>query len=96
MHFFVKLRRRGLATVAAMALATPVLLALTATTASASIPSGTAFKSSDPFATWNNRAFDVFNNEWNTSEAGPQTIWAYSYHHWGVESTQSASTSVKT
>ena len=96
MHSFVKLRRRGLATVAAVALAAPGLLALTAPSASASIPSGTAFKSSEPFAAWNNRAFDVFNNEWNTSEAGPQTIWAYSYHHWGVESTQSASTSVKT
>ena len=96
MHSFVKLRRRGLATVAAVALAAPGLLALTAPTASASIPSGTAFKSSEPFGTWNNGAFDVYNNEWNTSEAGPQTIWAYSYHHWGVESTQSASTSVKT
>ena len=66
MHSFVKLRRRGLATVAAVALAAPGLLALTAPTASASVPSGTAFKSSEPFATWNNRAFDVYNNEWNT------------------------------
>jgi hypothetical protein len=96
MHFPAKLRRRGLATVAAVALAAPGLLALTAPTASASIPPNATFKSSEPFGTWNNGAFDVYNNEWNTSEAGPQTIWAFSYHHWGVESTQSATTSVKT
>src|SRR6266487_3255049 len=27
------------------------------------------------------RGFNVFNNEWNTSEAGPQTIWARSFHN---------------
>jgi hypothetical protein len=96
MHSPAKLRRRALATIAAAALAAPGLLMLTAPTASASVPSSAAFKSSEPFGTWNNGAFDVYNNEWNTSEAGPQTIWAFNYHHWGVESTQSASTSVKT
>jgi len=96
MHSPAKLRRRTLATMAAAALALPGLLLLTAPMASASVPSGAAFKSSEPFGTWNNGAFDVYNNEWNTSEAGPQTIWAFSYHHWGVESTQSATTSVKT
>lgn len=96
MHSPAKLRRRALATIATAALALPGLLILTAPMASASVPSGAAFRSSEPFGTWNNGAFDVYNNEWNTSEAGPQTIWAFSYHNWGVESTQSASTSVKT
>jgi hypothetical protein len=96
MRSFVTLRRRGLATLATVALAAPGLLALTALPASAAIPPNPVWKSSDPFGTWDNGAFDVYNNEWNKSEAGPQTIWANSYHHWGVESTQSASTSVKT
>ena len=38
--------------------------------------------------------YHVNNNEWNNS-AGRQCIWATSYHHWGVTSTQSG-TAVKT
>jgi len=66
------------------------------TTANAGIPPHPAFKSSAPFGIFNNRGFDVYNNEWNTAEAGPQTIWADSYRHWGVESKQANTTSVKT
>ena len=96
MRSFVTLRRRGLATLATRGPGRP-------RPARPDRPPGLgrhspqpAWQSSAPFGTWNNGAFDVYNNEWNTSEAGPQTIWANSFHHWGVESTQSASTSVKT
>jgi hypothetical protein len=59
-------------------------------------PVGSAWSSSAKFGSWNNGGFDVYNNEWNTAQAGPQLVWADSYHHWGVQSVQPASTSVKT
>jgi hypothetical protein len=61
-----------------------------------SIPKHPKWESSQPFGAWNNGGFIVYNNEWNTAQAGPQTIWADSYHLWGVQSKQSDSTSVKT
>jgi Glycosyl hydrolase family 12 len=60
------------------------------------LPSDAAWQSSAKLGLWKSAGFDVFNNEWNASAAGPQTIWAYSYRHWGVQSTQPGSTSVKT
>lgn len=60
------------------------------------LPPHLAWKSIKPFGTWKNAGFVVFNNEWNTSQAGPQTIWASSFQHWGVRSKQPVSTSVKT
>lgn len=62
----------------------------------ASIPKHATWKSSAKFGAWNNHGFIVYNNEWNTSVAGPQTIWAYNFHHFGVESNQSRTTEVKT
>jgi hypothetical protein len=59
-------------------------------------PTGSAWSSADKFGTWDNGGFDVYNNEWNTAQAGPQLVWADSYHHWGVQSVQPDSTSVKT
>jgi hypothetical protein len=59
-------------------------------------PAGSAWSSSETFGVWDNRGFDVYNNEWNTVQAGPQLVWADSYHHWGVQSIQPPSTSVKT
>jgi hypothetical protein len=59
-------------------------------------PAGSAWSSSAKFGSWNNGGFDVYNNEWNTTQAGPQLVWADSYHHWGVQSVQPNSTSVKT
>lgn len=59
-------------------------------------PAGSAWSSSAKFGSWNNGRFDVYNNEWNTAQAGPQLVWADSYHHWGVQSVQPGSTSVKT
>jgi hypothetical protein len=57
--------------------------------ASAAIPAHPKWQSSARMASWNNNGFLVDNNEWNQS-AGPQKIWADSYHYWGVESTQRA------
>jgi hypothetical protein len=94
----LKLLRRWLAVFAAGALAGPGLVVFAAlpAPAQAAIPPNPAWESTAPFGTWQNGRFDVYNNEWNTSEAGPQTIWANSYHDWGVESTQADTTSVKT
>jgi hypothetical protein len=63
--------------------------------AATGIPSHPAWQSSAPFGTWQTGRYDVFNNEWNTKVAGPQTIWANSHSDWGVESTQSDTTEVK-
>jgi hypothetical protein len=63
--------------------------------ATMSIPPHPAFQSSDPFGIWQTGPYDVYNNEWNTKVAGPQTIWADSHSQWGVESTQSDTTEVK-
>jgi len=60
------------------------------------VPADAAWQSSAKFGIWHNGRFDVFNNEWNKAAAGPQTIWAYSYHHFGVRSDQPTTTSVKT
>ncbi len=59
------------------------------------IPPRPAWQSSDPFGTWQTGQYDVYNNEWNSKVAGPQTIWANSHSSWGVESTQSNTTEVK-
>jgi hypothetical protein len=64
--------------------------------ASASAPRHPAWMSTQQFAAWSNDGFVVFNNEWNTAQAGPQMIWANSFHSWGVESKQPLSMSVKT
>jgi hypothetical protein len=62
----------------------------------ASIPAHPKWRSSDPFGSWNNGGYIVYNNEWN-SDHGPQTIWANSYKYWGAVSTQKAgNTAVET
>jgi hypothetical protein len=89
--------RRWLTVLAAAAVVAPGLALLASSTpANASIPANPRWESSAPFGTWNTGKFDLYNNEWNTSAAGPQTIWGDSYKHWGVQSTQPDSTSVKT
>lgn len=82
--------------VVALAASGTIIFAGLPSTAHAAIPKHPRWTSSKPFGIWNNGGFTVYNNEWNTSEAGPQTIWAYSYKHWGVESRQANTTSVKT
>ena len=59
-------------------------------------PAGSQWSSTEQFGLWNDGHFDVYNNEWNTAEAGPQLVWADSYRHWGAQSVQPGSTSVKT
>jgi len=97
MHSMARpLRRKLFALAAAGVAAAGLILAAYAIPSSAANTSNVVWESSAPFATWQQGIFDVYNNEWNTSQAGPQTIWADSYHHWGVESQQADSTSVKT
>lgn len=62
----------------------------------ATVPVHTTWKSSARFGRWYDGKYFVYNNEWNTSQAGPQTVWADSYHQWGVVSKQPDSASVKT
>jgi hypothetical protein len=66
--------------------------------ASAGIPANPKWESSAPLAPggiWSNGGFFVYNNCWNSTH-GPQTIWANSFHDWGVESTQPQGTAVQT
>jgi hypothetical protein len=89
--------RRRLAVLAAAVVVAPGLALLASSIpANAAIPANPRWESNAPFGTWNTGKFDLYNNEWNTSAAGPQTIWGDSYKHWGVQSTQPDSTSVKT
>ena len=62
----------------------------------ATVPRHPVWESSAKFGIWHDGDFDVFNNEWNAAEAGPQTVWADSFHSWGVVSTQADTTGVKT
>jgi hypothetical protein len=82
--------------VAVATIASAAAIAAAVIPASAAIPSNPKWESSAPFGAWNNGGFIVYNNEWNSS-AGPQTIWADSYHYWGVESRQAkGNTAVET
>jgi hypothetical protein len=62
----------------------------------ASVPGNVRWESSAKFGIWRDGGFDVFNNEWNSAQAGPQTVWADSFHSWGVVSSQADTTGVKT
>jgi Glycosyl hydrolase family 12 len=71
-------------------LALLVAVAVTTVTTSVSLASPSpVWTSSAPFGATDNGGFILYNNEWNPT-AGPQTIWVYSYHHWGVQSEQAA------
>jgi hypothetical protein len=59
-------------------------------------PAHPRWQSNEPFGAWNNGGFVIYNNEWNTAASGPQTIWADSFHHWGVTTDQAQTTEVKT
>jgi hypothetical protein len=98
MRSFFRPLPRCLVVLGAIALAGSgsIVLASLLPAAHAAIPLHPAWKSTARFGIWHNHGFDVYNNEWNTSEAGPQAIWANSYQNWGVESTQANTTSVKT
>jgi Glycosyl hydrolase family 12 len=61
-----------------------------------SLPKHPTWQSTKKLGAWHTGGFVVSNNEWNQSEAGPQTIWANSYRSWGVVTRQGDTTSVKT
>jgi hypothetical protein len=69
-------------------------MALTPTLAAAAPASGPAWSSSGATASWPSGGYLVNNNRWS-DDAGPQTIWADSYRHWGVSSKQASTTDVK-
>ncbi|HKS48541.1 MAG TPA: hypothetical protein VJT49_26205 [Amycolatopsis sp.] len=50
----------------------------------------------DPDGGWSTDGYYVHNNMWNESEAGPETLYACAYNNWYVDSTQPATSSVKT
>jgi hypothetical protein len=90
------MRRPVVSPLAIAATSAAVIIAVAAVTASAAVPAHPSWQSSAPFGAWNNGGFILYNNEWN-STAGPQTIWADSYSHWGVQSVQAAgNTAVET
>lgn len=54
------------------------------------------FTTSDPDGGWSDGGYYVHNNMWNQGEAGPETLRACAYNNWYVDSTQPATSSVKT
>jgi hypothetical protein len=96
---FAAMIRRCLEISVALLLTWLPLLALApsiSATQAAAKPKHPKWESIAPFGAWKNGGFIIYNNEWNTSAAGPQTIWADSFHHWGVTTDQALTTAVKT
>jgi hypothetical protein len=54
-----------------------------------------AFVSSDPEGQWTDGDYFIRNDAWN-SDAGPQTLYACSYHSWNVVAKEGSTTDVKT
>ncbi len=54
-----------------------------------------AFTSSDPNGQWSNGGYFIRQDAWN-SDAGPQTLYACSYHSWNVLASEPSTTDVKT
>jgi Glycosyl hydrolase family 12 len=55
-----------------------------------------AYVTSDPFGGISRNGYYVYNDAWNTGEAGPQTMYVCNHNNWYVDSTQANTTSVKT
>jgi Flp pilus assembly protein TadB len=72
-----------------------VTLATQTVPAHAGVPKKPTWKTTAPSGTWHNGEYVLANNVLSASQAGPQTIWAYSYRRWGVQSVQQNTTSVK-
>jgi hypothetical protein len=70
-----------------LAALTSIVTCVTISITAAAIPDKPRWESSAPHGTWNSGGFVINNNVWNRG-AGPQRIWADSYRHWGVRSTQ--------
>jgi hypothetical protein len=60
------------------------------------VPAGVAWQSSSPMASWQDPGgqFVINNDEWS-GDHGPETIWANSYHNFGVVSDQADTSDVK-
>jgi hypothetical protein len=59
------------------------------------VDSTAAFTTSDAEGQWSNGGYFIRNDAWNT-DAGPQTLYACSYHSWNVVATEPSTTDVKT
>src|SRR5262245_55833050 len=67
----------------ALRVATPALVAVLALAVAATPAGAAVWSSSDKWATWSNGGYTLRNDVWG-SGAGPQVIWANSFHDWGV------------
>jgi Flp pilus assembly protein TadB len=72
----------------------PVGLAALAVPARADVPANAPFKEQKPHATWSDEGYRLNNNMTAAATPGSQTIWAFSYRNWGVESNQSVTPGV--
>lgn len=62
---------------------------------SACVDGSAAFTSSDPQGQWSDGGYFLRNDAWN-SDAGPQTMYACSFHSWNVVANEPSTTDVKT
>jgi glycosyl hydrolase family 12 len=70
------------------------VLAVALAVAGSGIAHAATWSSSAPFGSWSNGGYILNNDVWGQG-AGPQTIWANSFHNWGVSSNQPATNGVK-
>lgn len=73
----------------------PVGLAAFAGPAHAYVPPNAPFKNQKPSATWSNQGYMISNDMAPSATPGSQTIWAFTYRNWGVESNQPETAGVK-
>jgi Flp pilus assembly protein TadB len=67
---------------------------LLAAAAYAGVPPNAPFHKDGPSAEWKNQGYVLNNNMTAAATPGSQTIWAFSYRNWGVESNQSVTPGV--
>jgi len=72
----------------------PLVAATTALLMTATTASAATYSSSDRWASYSNGGYTIYNDEWG-SGYGSQTLWANTYKDWGVNSTQPATSGVK-
>ena len=73
----------------------PAGLAVLASPARADVPQNAKWISHKPSETWRTHGFVLANDMLAAAAPGSQTIWAFSYRNWGVESTQPATAGLK-
>jgi Flp pilus assembly protein TadB len=87
--------RRMSLLIAVIAGLAPVGLAALAVPAHADVPANAQFQSHDRSTSWQDQGYVLNNNMAASAAAGSQTIWAFSYRNWGVESIQPGTAGVK-